>query len=120
MKEKLNKIVNYYGIEHQLKKLSEEIYELQEAILKGDIDHIEEEYADTCVLLQQIKQTCELNDDKIVKIMEKKVDRQINRIERESEIQKSMQCLKDYSSKTIANDYTKAINEILGYIEDKK
>ena len=33
MKNNLLKIINHYGISNQLKKLSEEIFELQEAII---------------------------------------------------------------------------------------
>lgn len=44
--EKLEKICQHYGIRHQLKRLSEEVFELQEAVIDnewdvcGNTDHI--------------------------------------------------------------------------------
>lgn len=75
-------IVHHYGIENQLKKLSEEVYELQEAILKKqDLDKITEEFADVQVLLDQIRLYFDLNEAHIIHAKEFKIDRQINRIE---------------------------------------
>ena len=101
MKEDLLKIINAYGISNQLKKLSEEIFELQEAIfkyeelkkwddeyysvdLKSAIEHIEEEYADVCVVLEQFKAYYNLDNDKIIEIMKQKINRQLDRIEKEN------------------------------------
>ena len=51
------KIIEHYGINNQLKKLSEEVYELQESILEQhNTEHVLEEYADVEVILEQIKQ----------------------------------------------------------------
>lgn len=96
MKDKLLKIINHYEIAHQLKKLNEECFELIEAIrdyeedlIRVDCDdyytqhlkkHIEEEFADVMVLLGQIKFYYELDDERIKKIMEEKIDRQLDRI----------------------------------------
>lgn len=69
---------------HQQRKLEEEVYELQEAIIKGDDkEHIAEELADVCVLLMQITNYFKLDVPSIDKIMEMKIDRQIERIENE-------------------------------------
>ena len=100
MKENLLKIINNYGISSQLKKLSEEIFELQEAIfkyeelkkwddeyysvdLKSAIEHLEEEFADCCVVLEQFKAYYNLDNDRIINIMKQKIDRQLGRIEKE-------------------------------------
>lgn len=84
MKEKLLKIIKHYGLNHQQRKLEEEVYELQEAIIKGDDkEHITEELADVCVLLMQITNYFKLDVPSIDKIMEMKIDRQIERIENE-------------------------------------
>lgn len=80
-KEELIEIIGHYGIEHQLKKLHEEVYELTEAILLDmDLDHITEEFADVQVLLAQIKAYSELDDSEIKEIFDYKVERQIKRI----------------------------------------
>lgn len=69
---------------HQQRKLEEEVYELQEAIIKGDDkEHIAEELADVCVLLMQITNYFKIDVPSIDKIMEMKIDRQIERIENE-------------------------------------
>ena len=98
MKEDLLKIVNHYGVSNQLKKLSEEIFELQESVIDAEynryvgvirkpgekaIEHIEEEYADVCVVLEQIKAYYNLDNDRIINIMKQKIDRQLGRIEKE-------------------------------------
>ena len=99
MKEDLLKIINNYGISNQLKKLSEEVFELQEAIIDAEynryvgvirkpgekaIEHIEEEYADCCVVLEQFKAYYDLDNDKIIEIVKKKINRQLDRIEKEN------------------------------------
>lgn len=92
MKEDLLKIINKYGINNQQRKLQEEIFELQEAIIEYELDetgletkkHIEEEFADVCVILEQFKAHYNLDNDKIVDIMYKKIERQLERISKES------------------------------------
>ena len=100
MDKDLLKIINNYGISSQLKKLSEEVFELQEAIfkyeelkkwddeyysvdLKSAIEHLEEEFADCCVVLEQFKAYYNLDNDRIIEIMKQKIDRQLGRIEKE-------------------------------------
>jgi NTP pyrophosphatase (non-canonical NTP hydrolase) len=98
MNDKLLKIIEHYEITNQLKKLNEECYELIEAIrdyeedlIRVDCDdyytqhlkkHIEEEFADVMVLLGQIKYFYDLDDEKIKKIMNEKIDRQLDRIQK--------------------------------------
>lgn len=100
MKDKLLEIINHYKVSNQLKKLSEEIFELQESVIDAEynryvgvirrpgekaIAHIEEEFADVCVVLEQFKAFYNLDNDKIIKIMEQKIDRQLSRIAKEKE-----------------------------------
>lgn len=92
MKEDLLKIIKHYGVNNQQRKLQEEIFELQEAIIEYELDetgletkkHIEEEFADCMVVLEQFKAYYNLDNDKIVDIMYKKIERQLNRIENEN------------------------------------
>lgn len=80
------KIIEYYGVNNQLKKLTEEVYELQESILEQhNIEHILEEYVDVEVILEQIKQYFKLDDEKIELIKDYKVARQLYRIRNESD-----------------------------------
>lgn len=102
MKEELLKIINHYRVENQQRKLNEEVFELQEAIIRKeylpnekDVDpelfamnleiekakeHIEEELADVMVLLTQIKYYYELDNERIKEIMKQKVNRQLDRM----------------------------------------
>lgn len=78
------KIINNYGVNAQLKKLNEELYEFEEAVLeKHDKEHITEEIADILVILQQFKEKYNIDLAEINKVMRYKVDRQIRRIEKE-------------------------------------
>lgn len=85
-KDKLKKIFQYHGLSTQLKKLSEEVFELQEAIIQyeeprryRDTFHIEEEFTDVMVVLNQIKEVYKLDKDEIMNIMKLKIDRQCER-----------------------------------------
>ena len=87
MKDKLLQIINHYGVMKQLKYIHSEYYELDEAILKSydtmydfEIEHIAEEIADVMVMLKQFQYYYEIKDNEIEKIMEQKIDRQIERI----------------------------------------
>lgn len=97
MKDKLLTIVKHYGIRHQLKKLNEEIYELQEACLDYEWsvrsrrddraskkDHIKEEIADVRVLLAQLTEIYQFDQREISALMEYKVDRTLSRMEEEN------------------------------------
>lgn len=98
MREKVLKIIRRYGLRHQLRKLTEEVFELHEAITEYEMyrrsalpslsvenkykKHIEEEFADVLVLLSQIKHYYNLDSEKIKEIMDYKINRQLDRIER--------------------------------------
>lgn len=88
MDEQLKQIINYYGLTNQLKKLSEELYEFQEAVLldEGDnksLHHIVEERADIEVLLRQFDLYFDINYNDLTGEMVKKVRRQVKRINNE-------------------------------------
>ena len=79
-------IILHYGREHQLRKVAEEFYELIEAIWKGDsMEHVAEEIADCRVMLEQFKQLYNIPESVIVDISNKKIDRQLERIQHEKE-----------------------------------
>lgn len=99
MEDRLLKIINHYGVMHQLKKFQEEIFELNEAIIdaekyssvnddfskvninvKAYKDHITEEIADVTVMLEQFQKYYDISNFEIYEVMEKKVERQLNRI----------------------------------------
>lgn len=97
MKEDLLKIINHYGVSNQLKKLSEEVFELQEAIINyekdynsmevqdmtNDMEHITEEMADVFVVLRQFVEYYKINYEDFEKIREYKTERQLKRMEAE-------------------------------------
>lgn len=97
MKNKLLKIIQYYGIDNQLRKFSEENFELIEAIIqfkyvevykdtqayKYHYRHIEEEIADNLVLLSQFILCYNINLDDIEEIFKQKVERQLKRIKKD-------------------------------------
>lgn len=88
MESELLEIISFYGLRNQLKKLSEGVYELQEAILMDDggeesYNHICEERADVEVLLRQLDEYFEIKFDDIAKWMTKKINRTLERIDEE-------------------------------------
>lgn len=91
-KDKIEEIYYKHGVSNQLKKLSEEVYELQEAVkdfnsarkLNKTMDssykeHIEEEFSDVILLLTQIKLVYNLDNDNLRKWFDFKLKRQIAR-----------------------------------------
>ena len=92
-KTKLKKIFNSHGASEQLKKLSEEVFELQEAIIKFNYEELHEgtpkyvylkgkmeaEFADVLVLLCQFRLNYDLDWDYIKKVIRYKIDRQCER-----------------------------------------
>ena len=103
MNEKLLKNINHYGVNHQQRKLQEEVFELQEAVskyqfaeeenleselfyepVKWDLyklkEYIIEELADVMVLLNQFKLYYGISDEEVKEVMIKKIDRQMERI----------------------------------------
>ena len=100
MKENLLKIINNYGLKHQLKYIHTEYYELDEAIIQKEYpaiakghkndeldrlenNHIAEEIADVLVMLKQFQYYYEIPDEEIERIMKYKIDRQLERIDKE-------------------------------------
>ena len=101
MKSKVLKIINNYGVISQLKYIQTEMFEFIEAImilehyeefandqdyqttLKQQKAHIEEEYADLMVMLEQFHAYYDLDDMHISEEKKKKIDRQLDRIEKE-------------------------------------
>lgn len=112
MNEKLRKIINYYGIEKQLKYFQTKVFELNEQIIKErnkgviekDIDtflsiilsimnsryknnskeHIKEEIADVMVMLKQFQLYYDISTNDIRDIMSQKINRQLERIKIEN------------------------------------
>ena len=82
MKEKEKQIINFYGVIPQLKYMQTEMFEFIEAVI-GSREHIEEEYADLTMMLEQFKEYYHLDENNIQKIKEQKIERQLKRIENE-------------------------------------
>lgn len=85
MKKDLLKIINNYGVIPQLKHFNSEVFELIEAIIKHEAlgceyKHITEEIADCLVMLNQFVEYYEIQESDIYMIMEQKIDRQLDRI----------------------------------------
>ena len=94
MKEELLKIIKHFGVNNQQRKLQEEVFELNEAIIKRESiasyeienlnnhdKHIKEEIADVMILLEQIKLYYGISNEEITKIFLEKVNRTLERIE---------------------------------------
>lgn len=76
-------IIKHYGYKNQLKKLIEELRELEEVILyhSYDEEHIKEEMADVLNLIEQIS-VFQGWSEEINEIKEFKINRQLDRIQR--------------------------------------
>lgn len=94
MKEIALQVINNYGIENQQRKLNEEVFELQEAIIKApyhigifpeDYKHVVEELADVRFMLLQIQCWYEIKDEEIEEVMLFKGNRQLGRMKNEKE-----------------------------------
>ena len=94
MEEKLLKIINHYGVNNQQRKFQEEVFELNEAIFEKEkigaypgveeIKHIAEEIADVLNMVEQFKLYYGITSEEITNIFWSKVDRQLERIEKEA------------------------------------
>ncbi len=99
MKDKIEKIAKHYRFETQLIQLGEENSELFEALSKYHrfknlkdisiddsnmlIQNIVEEIADCEIMLEQMKILLDISNEAVESIKENKVNRQLERIERE-------------------------------------
>ena len=93
MKDKEKQIISFYGVLPQLKYMQTEMFEFIEAILTKELvgaypgikekQHIEEEYADLMVMLEQFHAYYDLDDMHISEVMHQKIDRQLDRIAKE-------------------------------------
>lgn len=99
MKENLLKIIKHYGVLPQLKQFNEEAYELIEAIIakeimyqssdttnsmdKFNLEHIAEEIADCMVMIHQFIEYYKIDGNDILRIMNEKIDRTIDRMKEE-------------------------------------
>lgn len=97
MKEDLTKIILHYGVNAQQRKLAEEVFELQEAIIEYEnsgcydeedsvefVNHIAEEIADVLNLIEQFMYYYDIDFDKeVLEIKHQKVARQLERIKNE-------------------------------------
>ena len=88
MKEKVLRIINNYCAMNQLKYMQTEMFEFIEAVInynnlsnEKNKEHIEEEYADLMVMLEQFHAYYNLDDMHISEVMHQKIDRQLKRIE---------------------------------------
>ena len=99
MKDKQLKIIGHYGVLSQLKHLQTEVFELNEAIIEREClynsdcsmaqleaieKNIAEEIADCYVMIEQLRLYYGISTDKIKEIMTFKIDRQIERIDKEN------------------------------------
>ena len=88
MKERANKVISKFGLENQIKKFNEESYELQEALIKANLqlskiddlrEDITSEIADVLFLLIQFIDYFNIKDldvlDKLVYKSERTLDR---------------------------------------------
>lgn len=97
-KEELLKIINHYGIKHQLKYIHSEYFELDEVITQREYQtkdkkpyeliefekaHIIEEIADIEVMLDQFKAYYDIGQEEVNKVKDYKIKRQLERIEKE-------------------------------------
>lgn len=96
-RQDLMKVINHYKVNNQLRKLNEEIWELQEAIITHELkktveyeiplteiigtkEHIIEEISDVWLLLNEFKEYYEIGYEEIDKMMKYKLKRTIERM----------------------------------------
>ena len=81
--EKLLEIIAFYGYEKQKLKAIEEMSELTKAICKDDRENIIEELADVKIMIAQLMLIYNIDVEEVLKVMDSKVERTMNRIERQ-------------------------------------
>lgn len=85
---KLTKIIQYYGLNKTLRKLHEEHFELDEAIFRyngKNKEYIIEELSDMLCIWLQLFIFYDVSTDEVISTIERKVDRQLKRMEEEYE-----------------------------------
>ena len=96
MNKKFLDIITHYGVMPQLKYFQSEVFELNEAIIEAEefkrfndrynmfnFQNIAEEIADVVVMLKQLQHYYNISDEQIMKNIDYKVERQLNRIKEE-------------------------------------
>ena len=81
--EKLLEIIAFYGYDKQKLKAIEEMSELTKAICKDDRENIIEELADVKIMIAQLMLIYNIDVEEVFKVMDAKVERTMNRIERQ-------------------------------------
>ena len=100
MKDDLLKIISTYGVLPQLKHFQSEVFELNEAIIRKEIEyqfcettvkmdrenlkHIAEEIADCMVMIHQFQLYYGIENKQIEEIMKFKIDRQLERLNKDN------------------------------------
>lgn len=97
MQGKLLEIINKYGVKNQLKHFNSEVFELNEAIIRYQDDiyyranenmlfigrkNVVEELADVLVMVSQFVEFYNVTEEELNKVMEFKINRQLDRIRR--------------------------------------
>ena len=86
--EKVKQIADFYGLKNQLRQLAEECCELSVEALhytreRGGTERLSEEIVDVLIMIQQIIYLLRNDTEKLEKYAEFKVNRQLDRIQRE-------------------------------------
>lgn len=79
-KEMYLEIIDHFGIDAQLDKLKEEVHEFEDAVVSGDKDAMEEEFADVLNVMTGFMFKFDLNSKKIMSIEVSKLIRTLQRI----------------------------------------
>ena len=87
IEQKLKDITSYFGITTEITKLSEEVGEFLGAAYKAaytkDVEDLTDETADVLVVLLQILLYFDIDTEKIFNIMEQKINRTVDRIDKD-------------------------------------
>lgn len=86
--DKVKEIADHYGLKNQLRQLAEECCELSVEALhytreRGGTERISEEIVDVLIMIQQVIYLLKNDTEKLEKYAEFKVNRQLDRIQRE-------------------------------------
>lgn len=86
--DKVKEIADHYGLKNQLRQLAEECCELSVEALhytreRGGTERISEEIVDVLIMIQQVIYLLKNDTEKLEKYADFKLDRQLDRIQRE-------------------------------------